>query len=56
MKCFHSLTQGIRYFTDVIVSQQLPALGPELGQLSAQSVQLGGTGVRIQQTHRIGVC
>lgn len=50
MKCFHSLTQGIRHFADVIISQQSPPFGPELGQLCVQGGQLGGTGVRIQQT------
>ena len=49
MKCFHSLTQGIRHFADVIIPQQPPPFGPELGQLGIQSGQLGGTGVRVQQ-------
>ena len=41
MKCFHSLTQGIRHFADVIIPQQSPPFGPELGQLCIQGSQLG---------------
>ena len=46
------LPQGLRRLADVIVFQQPPALGPELGQLGLQGRQPGGAGIVIQQAIR----